>query len=97
MKGKIELKDDGFLKVYCNERTGTLAFALINKEKRIWGIDKDNLRGWHCHPFGEPESHQPVEEQDLEVIINQVETIWRQITGPGGQLKNHRNQPAHLS
>ncbi|MGI9861845.1 hypothetical protein SDD30_10760 [Moorella naiadis] len=80
VKGKIELKDDGFLKVYYNERTGTLAFALINEEKRVWGIDRDNLRGWHCHPFDEPESHQTITAQSLLDIINEVEFIWRRIT-----------------
>jgi hypothetical protein len=30
------------LRFYFNEVTGTIAFALIEKEQRIWGIDYDN-------------------------------------------------------
>ncbi len=41
---------DRFLEFYFNEKTGTMAFALIEEQRRIWGIDRDNIRGWHLHP-----------------------------------------------
>ncbi len=43
LKGKLFLKKNRFVQVYFNELTGTTAFALIENEKRIWGIDFDNL------------------------------------------------------
>lgn len=46
LKGRAILKKNRFLQVYFNELTGTTAFALIEQEKRIWGIDFDNMRGW---------------------------------------------------
>ncbi len=35
----------GFLQVYFNELTGTVAFALIEQGKRVWGVDYDKGRG----------------------------------------------------
>ncbi len=57
LKGRARLKKNRFLQIYFNGFTGTTAFALIEKEKRIWGIDYDNLRGWHLHPLENPETH----------------------------------------
>ena len=51
LKGRAILKKNRFLQVYFNELTGTTAFALIEREKRIWGIDFDKMRGWHLHPL----------------------------------------------
>ncbi len=37
VKGRVILKKNRFLQVYFNEFTGTIAFALIEGEERIWG------------------------------------------------------------
>jgi hypothetical protein len=55
-----------FLRFYFNEATGTIAFALVEGERRVWGIDYDNRRGWHLHPVDDPGSH--VEIAPLSVI-----------------------------
>lgn len=52
LKGRVLLKERGFLEIYFNEQTQTTAVAWIEEERRIWGIDRDNLRGWHRHPQG---------------------------------------------
>ncbi len=44
LKGRARLKKNRYLQIYFNELTGTTAFALIEQEKRIWGIDFDNMR-----------------------------------------------------
>lgn len=41
VKGRGLLEDSRFLQVYFNERTGTTAFALIEDDPRIWGVDYD--------------------------------------------------------
>ncbi|RLD07021.1 MAG: hypothetical protein DRI56_07270 [Chloroflexota bacterium] len=57
VSGYTYLKDDVFLRFYFNEVTGTMAFALIEKNQRIWGIDFDNRHNWHLHPVDNPKKH----------------------------------------
>ena len=47
--GHAYVREDLFLRFYFNEVSGTIAFALIEEQSRIWGIDFDNRRGWHLH------------------------------------------------
>lgn len=46
LKGRAILKKNCFLQIYFNGITGTIAFALIENDRRIWGIDYDNTRSW---------------------------------------------------
>ncbi len=47
------LKDNKFIDVFYNSYTSTTAYALIENEKRIFGVD--NTGGWHIHPFDDPD------------------------------------------
>jgi hypothetical protein len=76
LKGRAILKKHRFLQVYFNELTGTTAFALIEKDRRIWGIDYDNMRGWHLHPLENPETHQIIEEKTIQEILRMLSEIW---------------------
>lgn len=76
VKGRIILINDRFVHVYFNELTKTMAFALIADGNRIWGIDFDNLRGWHKHPFENPLSHINIAERSIEEIIASLARIW---------------------
>lgn len=58
-----------FLRVYFNETTGTIAFALIGNQQRIWGVDYDNRRGWHLHPVEEPAKHVAVSPLSVSEIV----------------------------
>jgi hypothetical protein len=58
-----------FLHFYFNSRTGTLAFALIEDERRIWGIDFDNRRGWHLHPIEDPAEHVVIEPMSVREVV----------------------------
>ncbi len=49
LKGRARLKKNRYLQIYFNELTGTTTFALIEQEKRIWGIDFDNEDGTCIH------------------------------------------------
>lgn len=68
-----------FLRFYYNSRTGTLAFALIQQEQRIWGVDFDNRRGWHLHPLGNPTLHQPLEPLSVTEIVAMVGEIGAEL------------------
>lgn len=58
-----------FLRVYFNETTGTIAFALISNQQRIWGIDFDNRRGWHVHPVEDPSGHVAIDPLTVSEIV----------------------------
>lgn len=53
---RVTLTVGGFVDAFCNEEAGTMAFALIKEDRRIFGAD--NTGGWHLHPFEKPEEHQ---------------------------------------
>ncbi len=76
LSGRVSLQKNIFLNIYYNQLTGTIAFALIKKAERIWGIDKDNLRGWHLHPLGNASAHEPVEPLSIREIVKQIKEIW---------------------
>ncbi len=76
LKGRVILKKGRFLQIYFNEQTGTIACALIEEGKRIWGIDFDNMRGWHLHPIGNPEGHHDIDSMTLEDIIKALAEAW---------------------
>jgi hypothetical protein len=79
VKGRVRLEKDRFLQVYFNEQTGTTAFALIEDEQRIWGVDYDALRGWHVHPAGHPEKHQDVDPMTLHEVVDALTDTWDQL------------------
>jgi len=76
VKGRVRLEQDRFLQVYFNEHTGTTAFALIENERRLWGIDYDDLRGWHVHPIDHPGQHRDLEAMTPEEIVVALKEAW---------------------
>ena len=67
-----------FLRVYFNETTGTIAFALIRDQQRIWGVDYDNRRGWHLHPIEDPEEHAEIAPMSIaEIVLLLQEVLTR--------------------
>ncbi len=72
VRGRAHLGGGLFLAFYYNQITGTQAFALVRNEQRAWGIDYDNLRGWHEHPLGQPEQHVILEAQNMASIIQHL-------------------------
>jgi hypothetical protein len=78
LKGRILLKEKGFLEIYFNEQTQTTAIAWIEEGRRKWGIDRDNLRDWHRHPLGNPEHHQAITTLTISEIIKELEHVWQQ-------------------
>jgi hypothetical protein len=81
LKGRAILKKNRFFQIYFNELTGTTAFALVEKDKRIWGIDYDNMRGWHCHPLENPDNHHTMDKKSIEEIIGMLSKTWSFLKG----------------
>jgi hypothetical protein len=73
--GYAYVHEDLFLRFYFNEVTGTIAFALIEKQQRMWGIDHDNRRGWHLHPVDHPTDHVEIAPLSVSDIIIRLEKI----------------------
>jgi hypothetical protein len=69
VEGYAYVQDDLFLRFYFNQHTRTMAFALIEEERRVWGIDRDNRRGWHLHPVDSPASHVRIEPLSISDIV----------------------------
>lgn len=64
-----------FLRVYFNETTGTIAFALISDQQRVWGVDYDNRRGWHLHPVENPTEHMMIAPLSISEIVSLLQGI----------------------
>jgi hypothetical protein len=73
--GYAYVREDLFLRFYFNERTGTMAFALVEKQKRIWGIDYDNRRGWHLHPVDSPTDHIKIAPLSVSDIVARLQDV----------------------
>lgn len=70
VQGRVHFGADLFLSVYYNESKGTIGFALIQKLRRIWGIDYDNAMNWHLHPLRATQKHEPIAPQTIPEIIS---------------------------
>jgi hypothetical protein len=79
--GYAYVTEDLFLRFYFNERTGTIAFALIENGARIWGIDRDNRRGWHVHTAEAPEHHIAFGPLSVADIISRLEKVLAEREG----------------
>ena len=77
VKGRVHFTDRGFLEVYFNEQTQTVAVAWIEGEQRKWGIDRDNLRGWHRHPLENPTGHEAISTMSIDDIIKELAEKWK--------------------
>ena len=55
---RVDILTGGFVDIFYNEQTGTMAFALIRDGRRVFGAD--NTGGWHMHPFADPGGHTPL-------------------------------------
>jgi hypothetical protein len=71
VSGRAHVRGGTFPSFYYNSETGTQAFALVKGSRRVWGVDYDNIRGWHMHPAAEPEQHVPISPQSVPEIIRQ--------------------------
>lgn len=77
IKGRVFLREEPyFLEIYYNEKTGTTAFALIENDKRIWGIDYDNIRGWHEHPLENSVTHKPIQSKSIPEVLKEFEQVF---------------------
>ena len=70
-----------FVQAFVGELSGSLYLALIQGERRIFGIDREG-GDWHVHPFAHPHDHEPLpqglEPNPLLKFLSQVEDLLQQ-------------------
>lgn len=64
---RLHIRPGLFVQIFYGERTGSLYFALIEGNRRVFGIDRQHEH-WHLHPFGATETHQPLDEDRKSVV-----------------------------
>lgn len=77
IRGQAVISDRRFLQFFYNSRTGTLAFALIDGDARVWGIDFDNRQGWHLHPIDAPNLHLPLRAKTVAEIFQDLDQVMK--------------------
>ncbi|MBW1796554.1 MAG: hypothetical protein JRJ38_19425 [Deltaproteobacteria bacterium] len=80
VSGRIILQKDMFLEVYYNGVTETIAFALIKDQRRIWRIDRDNVRDWHVHPLDDPTKHVGIDPLSVSDIVETLAKTWGELS-----------------
>jgi hypothetical protein len=54
---RVHLTTGGmFISIFYNVTSGKTAFALLEGDRRIYGVDNARM-GWHKHPFNDPRQH----------------------------------------
>lgn len=79
IKRNICLKHRYRLNIFFNEISMTISFSLIEKNKRIWGLDKDYKHGWHIHPLDNIQVHESIEQKSVKQIIKIFDKIYRKL------------------
>ena len=79
ISGRAYLPGEAFLSFYYNEGTGTMAFALIRGQSRMWGIDCDAVRGWHLHPLEAPECHVEIPPLSVSDVIRRLAEVLAEV------------------
>ena len=54
---RLHIRSRLFVHAFIGEITGSLYFALIEGNHRIYGIDRES-DNWHLHPFEAPHKHK---------------------------------------
>jgi hypothetical protein len=78
-----------FVDIFYAVRTQKVSFAVVQKGKRIFGID--NLGGWHSHPFGKSEEHVKIPEQSIESIVIECSRIIKELDKESKTEQNVNN------
>jgi len=67
-----------FVQAFLGKQSGSLYFAVIKDEQRIFGIDREDDE-WHMHPYGESGQHEPLppglEPKSLLKFLAKVEQL----------------------
>ncbi|MBI3659974.1 hypothetical protein HY230_05825 [Candidatus Acetothermia bacterium] len=69
---RLFLTEDRFIAVYHNAETGSISYAYVEKEKRLFGANNMKV-GWHIHPYGQEDKHVRSKSINIEEFLNLLE------------------------
>ena len=72
LKSRLFIETDVFIDVFFNSMTGTISYTVVKNRSRIFGIDMDNIRGWHEHSLEHPDTHAPCKPVTFKEFYSQV-------------------------
>ena len=76
-KIRLTIDEKTFIQIFSNNTTKTLAYTLIRESKRIYGIDRDNIRDWHEHPFEDPTTHRKCDKVTFKHFLEKVKELFK--------------------
>ena len=76
IKIRVILTSGTFINVFYNAATRKCSYALIENDKRVYGVDNAFI-GWHIHPFSDPTQHIESSEVSFEEFLKTVEELSR--------------------
>jgi len=71
-----------FISAFYNVTTNKVAFALIEKGKRTYGVDNAKI-SWHKHPFDNPDQHLPCPPMQFDEFLDNVENHFERQKAEG--------------
>ncbi len=75
---RLNIRPGLFVHAFIGEMTGSIYFALIEGNQRIFGIDRETNH-WHLHPFERPHKHEHCEPglgpKPLLAFMSKVEKV----------------------
>ena len=75
---RLTIRPGLFVQLFFGEKTGSLYMALIEGERRLFGIDRER-DAWHIHPYEAVERHEPLvgglEPKPLLTFLARVEYL----------------------
>ena len=74
-----------FINVFYNVTTDKTAFALVEGECRLYGVDNAKM-SWHRHPFDNPDQHVPCAPVRFEEFLAKVEARFLAGHHPTGRF-----------
>jgi hypothetical protein len=58
---RLHIRPGLFVQVFCGAKSGSLYLALIEGERRLFGIDRESGE-WHLHPYNAVERHESLSQ-----------------------------------
>lgn len=77
LKLTITLSENVFISIRFNVQNERQDFALIHKDKRIFGYD--NLKRWHYHPFDNPAQHVLCQKPSIQKVFKDMKEIIEEL------------------
>jgi hypothetical protein len=58
---RLHIRTTLFVHVFVGENTGSISFALVERDARIFGLDRHRGK-WHLHPYRQIDQHIVIDE-----------------------------------